>query len=65
MSSTGPISAASPQIQAAATGNTLSAQKKEEAQAALKLVDSAAQATTQATASSGPQATGNNVDTIA
>lgn len=64
MSSIGHVSAASPQIQAAATGKALSAQK-EEGQAALKLVESAAQATTQATASSGPKATGNNVDTIA
>jgi len=63
MSSIGQVSAASPQIQAAATGKALSAQK-EEGKAALKLVESATQAT-QTAASSGPKATGNNIDTIA
>jgi len=58
MSSISSVSAVSPQIQAAATGKAYSAQKQE-GQAAVKLIESAAQAS-QTTA--GPKTTGNNVD---
>ena len=54
------VNAVSPQVQAAATGKAYKAQKQE-GQAALKLIDSATQAT-QASHSSGPKATGNNID---
>ncbi|GJL79200.1 MAG: hypothetical protein NPINA01_21890 [Nitrospinaceae bacterium] len=54
------ISAVSPQIQAAATGKAYSAQKQE-GQAAAQLIESATQAT-EASISSGPKATGNNID---
>ena len=60
MSSISSASAVSPQIQAAATGKAYSAQKQE-GKAAVQLIESATQAT-QATASSGPKATGNIVD---
>jgi hypothetical protein len=54
------VSAVSPQVQAAATGKAYTAQKQE-GKAAVQLIESATQAT-QATVSSGPKATGNNVD---
>lgn len=57
VSSAGAVSAP---IQAAATGKAYDAQKQE-GQAALKLIDSAAQVA-KTTQSSGPKATGNNVD---
>jgi len=60
MSSIGNVSAVSPQVQAAATGKAYDAQKQE-GQAAVKLIESAAQAT-QTAQTSGPKATGNNVD---
>jgi hypothetical protein len=60
MSSISNVSAVSPQVQAAATGKAYDAQKQE-GQAAVKLIESATQAA-QTTQSSGPKATGNNVD---
>ena len=54
------VSAVSPQIQTATTGKAYDAQKQE-GQSALKLIDSAAQVAKTAQ-SSGPKATGNNVD---
>jgi hypothetical protein len=60
MSSISNVSAVSPQVQAAATGKAFDAQKQE-GQAAVKLIESATQAA-QTTQSSGPKATGNNVD---
>jgi hypothetical protein len=60
MSSISSVSAVPPQVQAAATGKAFDAQKQE-GQAAVKLIESAAQ-TAQTTQSSGPKATGNNVD---
>ena len=60
MASVGEAGAASglnPQIQVAAAKKALDVQKQEGA-AAIKLIDTA----TQAAASSGPKATGNNVD---
>jgi len=60
MSSIGNVSAVSPQIQAAASATAYSAQKQE-GQAAIKLIESATQAS-QTTTSSGAKATGNNVD---
>lgn len=60
MSAISNVSAVSPQIQAAATQKAYSAQKQE-GKAAVQLIESATQAT-QAAASSGPKATGNNID---
>ena len=60
MPSISDVSAVSSQVQTAATGKAYGAQKQE-GQAALKLIDSVAQATKSAE-SSGPKATGNNVD---
>jgi hypothetical protein len=60
MSSISSVSAVSPQVQAAATGKAYDAQKQE-GQAAVKLIESATQ-TAKTAQSSGPQATGNNVD---
>ena len=62
MSSMSSVSATvSPQIQAANTGKTGSSHKQE-GQAATQSAKSADQ-TAHATSSSGPQATGNNIDT--
>ncbi len=60
MASINNVSAVSAPIQAAATGKAYDAQKQE-GQAALKLIDSAAQVA-KTSQSSGPKATGNNVD---
>jgi hypothetical protein len=60
MSAIGNVSAVSPQIQAATTGKAFDAQKQE-GQAALKLIDAAAQVAKTAQ-SSGPKATGNTID---
>jgi len=56
------VSAISPQIQTAATGKAYDAQKQE-GQAALKLIDSAVQVA-KTVQTSGPKATGNNVDIV-
>ena len=58
MSAISNVSAVSPQVQA--TGKAFDAQKQE-GQAAVKLIDSATQVAKTAQ-SSGPKATGNNVD---
>ncbi len=62
MSSINNVSAISPQIQTAATGKAYDAQKQE-GQAALKLIDSAVQVA-KTVQTSGPKATGNNVDIV-
>ncbi len=54
------VSAVSPQIQTAATGKAYDVQKQE-GQAAVKLIDSAVQVA-KTVQSSGPKATGNNID---
>ena len=60
MPSIGNVGAVPPQIQSAATGKVYDA-KKQEGQAALKLIEAATQ-TAKATQTSGPKATGNNID---
>jgi len=54
------VSAVSPQIQTAATGKAYDVQKQE-GQTAVKLIDSAVQVA-KSVQSSGPKATGNNID---
>ncbi len=60
MPSIGNVGAVPPQIQSVATGKAYNAQKQE-GQAAIKLIEAATE-TAKATQSSGPKATGNNVD---
>ncbi len=60
MPSIGNVGAVPPQIQSATTGKAYNAQKQE-GQAAIKLIEAATE-TAKATQSSGPKATGNNVD---
>lgn len=60
MSSINNVGAVPPQIQSAATGKANNAQKQE-GQAAVKLIEAATE-TAKTTQSSGPKATGNNVD---
>ena len=60
MSSISSVSAVPPQVQTAATGKAYDAQKQE-GQAAIKLIEAATEVA-KTTQSSGPKATGNNVD---
>ncbi len=60
MPSISDVSAVSPPIQTAATGKAYDAQKQE-GEAAVKLIDSAVEGA-KTSQSSGPKATGNNVD---